>query len=67
METLTLSHLVCAHEVFHNEVTFFTWAAPQSSSIGDSFRRRVITIITCLTLKCLYRYIHDIRMIFIYL
>ena len=28
-ETLTLSYIVSAREVFHDKVIFFTWAAPQ--------------------------------------
>ena len=28
MKTLILIHISCAREVFHDEVIFFTWAAP---------------------------------------
>ena len=57
-ETLALSHIGHAHEVFHGEVIFFTWDAPQISRIGYVLRRRVLTILTCLTLKYLYKYIY---------
>ena len=34
-----LSHLGNAHEVFHDKVILFTWAAP-FFGIGDELRRR---------------------------
>ena len=47
-----LNHLGRAHEVFHDEVIFFTtgWSLIR---IGDALRKRVLTIPTCLNLKLL--------------
>ena len=35
--------------------------------IGDAFRKRLLTILMCLNLKWLYKFIYDSRMMFIYL
>ena len=57
-EKLTLSHIGRAYEVFHKEVVFFTWATPYVTRIGDALRIRVLTILTCLSLKWSYKYIY---------
>ena len=58
-ETLTLIHIGRAR-IFHDKVIFFTWAAPQVTRMGDVLRKRVLTIITYLTLKLLYKSIYMI-------
>ena len=52
-ETLMSSHHGLAREVFHDEVILFTWDVTQVTSIGDALRIRVLTILTCLTLRWL--------------
>ena len=51
METLELSHLGRAREVFNDEVILFTWAVSKVTITGDALRTRVQTILMRLTLK----------------
>ena len=50
METTTLNNLVRALEVFYDQVIFFTTGCVLIR-IGEVFRKRVLTILTCLTLN----------------
>ena len=47
---MMLIRIIRAHEVFHDKVIFFTWAAPSVTIIGGSLRIRALTILTYLRL-----------------
>ena len=64
METLALSHIGGAHEFVYEKVIIFTWAAPYVTIIGEALRRRFITILTCLTLKWLYKSLYMVAVCF---
>ena len=59
-----LNHLGRAHEIFHENVILFKTGCALIR-IGDTLRVNILTILMCLTLKLLYKYIYYIRMIFI--
>ena len=62
----TLNCLGHTREVFHEKFISFTTGFALII-IGYTLRKRVLTILTFLTLKWLYKCIYDSRIIFIYL